>query len=362
MTTKLPSIARGGVSSTLLLLRPTTQQQQHALRNTIRSLSSTSPQRKEYKLPSTNTETYPKPERAALIEVKGFRPLHPVNPPISTLPPDLILPNREEFSNVFGYYFKLGRTYGKFYLAGVKAVWYNWKAVRELRSTWAQKGRERGNWEELKRSEFQLLARNRHDVGKLPFFGVLVALFGEWLPLLVPFIPSAVPGTCRIPQQIRGMRQKCEERRRESFRRGVKEPAQEVMGGEEEAWGMTKRDKVRMRLARLNGEQLLHLSSVLNVHNRLWERVQLAPPKVLMRSGVSKKLEYLARDDKLLIRDAANVAALSIPEVMIACEERGLDVLGKTSDTLRRELSWWLARQKEEQGRGKAMLTMLFRR
>jgi hypothetical protein len=53
---------------------------------------------------------------------------------------------------------------------------------------------------------------------------------------------------------------------------------------------------------------------------------------------------------------------LSGEEVAIACEERGIDVLGKAEERLREELQVWLQKQEKDDGRGWAMVEMLFRR
>lgn len=215
----------------------------------------------------------------------------------------------------------------------------------------------------VKRAEFQLLERNAWDIGKLPFFGVLVLLFGEWLPLLVPFIPNRVPGTCRIPKQVRGMRQKSEGRRRMSFRSGVEEPKEAgevvVEGGGKRR--VTDRGSVQEVLKSLDQKQLVHLSCVLNTHGGIWEKVQLEPPAGLLRRAVSARMQYIALDDFLLV-EAGGPGGLSREEVVIACEERGIDVLGKDEEKLRAELKAWVKKQEKDDGRGRAMLEMLFRR
>lgn len=330
--------------------------------------------------PEVQEEDLNRHEKAALVEVIGLRRIDPVNPPRSTLPPPLKLPTKGD-ENVALYYFRIGRAYGSFYWVGIKAVWFNFKASQELRErvkrdVQAESPRSiaQSTWlKHLSRSEFQLLERNNHDIGKLPFFGLLVALFGEWLPLLVPFIPGAVPGTCRIPKQIQGMRAKAEERRRISFRRGISEPTKDQMPDlsavpeplAKVEWPSSQKEYAAHLLQRLRDDQLFHISCTLNLHNRLWDRlldrIQMPPPSALLRRGLSKRLAYLASDDKLLDRDGG-ASTLSSDELNIACEERGLDVLGKREDTLRQDLSWWLARQKEDQGKGAAIFTMLFRR
>lgn len=263
------------------------------------------------------------------------------------------------------YYFRVGRAYGGFYWVGIKAVWFNFQATRLLKERIQKDAGEK--WlSVVKRSEFQLLERNSHDIGKLPLFGVLVALLGEWLPLLVPFMPGVVPGTCCFPKQLEGMRKKAEERRRRSFRQGISEPSKEQIseipeGTETKDWPMTGKDYAALKLKGLRDDQLYHLSCTLDLHNRMWDRIQLPPPSWLLRRGLSKRLSYLTKDDKLLTRDGG-VPKLSSDETIIACEQRGLDVLGKREEVLRNDLTWWLARQNDDRGRGDAIFTMLFRR
>ncbi|KAF2166147.1 hypothetical protein M409DRAFT_66667 [Zasmidium cellare ATCC 36951] len=327
--------------------------------------------RRFYTPPATPPEDLDRPEKSALVAIKGLRPLDPVNPPRSTRPPDLALPKRGE-ENVALYYFRVGRAYGSFYWVGIKAVWFNFQATRLLKERIKKdaEGEEKKTGEEwlrlVKRSEFQLLERNSHDIGKLPLFGVLVALLGEWLPLLVPFMPGVVPGTCCFPKQLEGMRKKAEERRRRSFRQGISEPSKEQISEISDAtvaadWPMTGKDYAASKLKGLRDDQLYHLSCALDLHNRMWDRVQLPPPSWLLRRGLSKRLAYLTKDDKLLTRDGG-APRLSSEEMIIACEQRGLDVLGKREEVLRNDLTWWLARQHEDRGKGNAIFTMLFRR
>lgn len=323
----------------------------------------------------------------------------PLNPPRSTRPPPLELPTRGDEQAVV-YWYRFGRAYGQFYKEGVKAVWYNYKAARELRSriieslkskntksipkdveakgenparellsvgATALMSRDAVLGHSITRSEFQLLARNSHDIGKLPFFGVLVILFGEWLPLIVPFIPGAVPGTCRIPKQVRGMREKAEDRRRFSFRQGIAPPSTEQLefatpdSGKRDVWPTTSPAFLRAMLKHLRSDQVLHLSATLGLHSRIWDRLQLPPPGVLLRSRITKHLHYLTLDDLLLMRDGS-VQKLVADELVIACEERGLDVLGKKDDVLRSMLTRWLERRQAEHGNGSLMMSMLFGR
>ncbi|TKA77454.1 hypothetical protein B0A55_04767 [Friedmanniomyces simplex] len=295
----------------------------------------------------------------------------PFNPPRSTLPPPLELPERDAVQAIVIYWFNIGRAYGTFYKEGVKAVWYNNKASRLLRERIKGELKAGGEKEAasrglISRSQWQILQRNNHDIGKLPLFGVLVLVFGEWLPLFVPFMPGVVPGTCRIPKQVHGMREAAEERRRTSFRTANFEPEKgQISFGEAEVqgntWPMASEKYIQGVLQPMRDDQLHHLSTTLGLHSRLWDRVQLSPFRFLMRRRVTKHLQYLALDDRLLAQSPPT-SKLSHMELENACEERGLDVLGRPEPILRESLSWWLKRQAEDKGRGRAMLSMLFRR
>ncbi|KAK3720657.1 hypothetical protein LTR37_003707 [Vermiconidia calcicola] len=322
----------------------------------------------------TAAPALPQPDhvKSALMIVEAKAKHDAVNPPRSTLPPPLTLPERGS-ETVFIYYFRIGRAYGTFYKNGVKAVWYNYKAAKLLKERMTNElGAKDVTDAVLKslifRSDFQVLARNDHDIGKLPFFGLLVLVFGEWLPLFVPFMPNAVPGTCRIPKQVEGMREKAQERRRMSFRQGITEPSNEQLpesdqtGNGTSSWPVAfNPDHRSAMLKNLRDDQLHHLSSSLGLHSRLWDRIQLPPPSSLLRRAINKRLQYISQDDLLLLRDGS-AHHLSPDELHIACEERGLDVMGKKEEVIRENLSWWLQRQGEDGGMGRALMAMLFRR
>ncbi|EME77994.1 uncharacterized protein MYCFIDRAFT_57472 [Pseudocercospora fijiensis CIRAD86] len=373
MTTRSPSSCLRAVSSFHspnhhALFRQT------ALQRTLIAFTGKQPQicRWASSSSSSSQPDLSKPEQTALAEIEGLKTSDPINPSRSTLPPPLKLPTRRS-ENIALYYFRIGRAYGSFYWVGIKAVWFNYQAATQLRERIRRQAGEKKvsrsqEFALMTRSEFQLLARNSHDIGKLPFFGLLVALFGEWLPVIVPFIPGAVPGTCRIPKQIEGMRKKAEERRRSSFRQGISEPAEDQLRLEAAAdanssteYPISRKEYAAQMLSKLRDDQLFHLSSTLNLHNRIWDRIQLPPPSFLLRRGLSKHLSYLGSDDFLLER-YGGAFKLSTEEVEIACEERGLDVLGRPEQKLRENLTWWLARQKDDKGKGSAILAMLFRR
>lgn len=168
---------------------------------------------------------------------------------------------------------------------------------------------------------------------RIPIFGVLFLILGEWLPLVAIFFTPLLPYTCRIPAQVEGERRVLERRRRSSFA-GVTDGvvvARLATPGKEE-----------VGLEGLSKGQLLHISRSLGLHGRVWDLSRgLLPPVLLVRWKVKRRLAYLEQDDALLVRDGG-VETLRDEEVRIACEERGIDVLGQDVEMLRDLLQHWV--------------------
>ena len=264
-----------------------------------------------------------------------------VNPPASTLPPPLVLPEKEEGASNIKHMIKTGKTYGKFYWAGVKAVYKNLQLVHEPQKLvdLEYKGAvyEAVKDRRLSRADYQLLLRNWHDVKRIPLFGLVVLVCGEFTPFVVPFIGGVVPYTCRIPSQIEGERRKLEERRRISFRNLT-----------------TKYEKEK----ELDRQQLLHITWSLGLSGRVWDYIGgklPGLPDFILRSKVAKRVEYIETDDRLLRRDG-RVEDLDVEEVKMACEDRGIDILNRDDEELREHLQLWLNISKKE-GVTKMLLT-----
>lgn len=322
-----------------------------------------------------------------------------LNPPKSTLPPLLNLPSKDGL-NTAVYLFKLGRSYGAFYWAGVKATWANHKNVAELKKR-IQEGpakelsgsvfspnllhactKEIAHGKGMTRAEFQMLLRDKHDWSRVPVFGLLAAVFGEWLPLLVPFIPRAVPMTCRIPRQVEGLRKIAEERRRNVFREGEEEPSELMVAGLQEKIRRNDEDtpqtsKAALKpstdferyvllnnnfVAALDQRQMLFVSTSFGLHRRIYERLGTAPTTGSLRRNISNRLMYLTIDDMLLLKQPDPEQHLDDNEVLLACEDRGIDVLGIPITKLRANLRKWLQGRKNDEGSGKVLSRMLFRR
>jgi hypothetical protein len=168
---------------------------------------------------------------------------------------------------------------------------------------------------------------------RIPIFGVLFLILGEWLPLVAIFFTPILPYTCRIPAQVEGERRVLERRRRASF---------SGMTDGVVVTGLDTPEKRSGGLEALSKGQLLHISRSLGLHCRVWDLSRgFLPPVLLVRGKVKKRLAYLEQDDALLARDGG-VETLRDEEVMIACEERGIDVLGQDVEILRNLLRHWV--------------------
>jgi hypothetical protein len=224
----------------------------------------------------------------------------------------------------------VGKAYLTFYKTGVKNIYTNFKASRPIQhsidtkhnsslSAAVQAGA-------LTRSQFQLLVRNWHDVKRVPIFGLVFIVCGEFTPLVVVLLSNIVPWTCRIPKQIQSDRKKLEERRRISFRNLTLPPPQEkgVQG--------------------LERMQLLHISWSLGLSSSVWDWLGgklPGLPTFLLRRKVGRRVEYLGMDDKL-IGEGGGMEKMNIEECRMACVERGIDVMGRSDQNIREDLNIWL--------------------
>lgn len=150
------------------------------------------------------------------------------------------------------------------------------------------------------------MMRSRHDTRRIPVFAVVFLVFGEFSPLVLPFISSVVPWNCRIPKQLQGDREKQEQRRKEAF---AKLPS-EVL--------------VEKATDGLDREELLHVSNVLGLHSTKWPGALGLPPTGWLRWKVRRRVEYLELDDTLLERGGGPTALDGGEELKMAVVERGM--------------------------------------
>jgi hypothetical protein len=146
---------------------------------------------------------------------------HPENDLSSTRPAPLNLPDgpvKELDESVSlksrgTYLFRLGKAFVGFYKTGIKNIWFNYKEYRQIRKridgTAIHNLIQHGPTPKISRREFQLYLRTQHDLKKLVPFCLVFAICGEFTPLVIPVLGTAVvPYTCRIPKQVKQNLQK----------------------------------------------------------------------------------------------------------------------------------------------------------
>ncbi|KAF2862177.1 hypothetical protein K470DRAFT_256156 [Piedraia hortae CBS 480.64] len=375
-------------------------------------------------LPSRDVEEEYTPKSALLYTThsSSLPPSADVNPPRSLYPPPLVLP-REGGSRIIRLY-GLGRAYAKFYVLGVKAVWFNWKAAKvirerlrgkggpsgsKLRESRRQTGREDGSQKtpslkpsinskrpnqqkgiketphfprsmdvmpggslpqrlNLTRSENLILTLSARDVGKLPLFALLALIFGEWLALIAPFITGLVPSTCLLPAQINSIREKNRLRRVHAFRDGVVEPTISV-GPDEvaevaELRGPAASDPPRKDWATTERSVLQKLVSEMNREQLYFlSRVLALHGHSWERCGLIPPRWLLRR------RVSKRLYEVGVDDFLMVrsgdinlLEEREVEGACEERGIELGYLGMWVDLQRRDRGRGGAMVKMLFRR
>ncbi|KAG5985823.1 hypothetical protein E4U43_005856 [Claviceps pusilla] len=251
-----------------------------------------------------------------------------LNPPASTRPPFLDVPPRSTSSSTFQYLFQLGKGYVRFYKDGLKAVLANRRLLKEKLDKTPADDRP-SIWKphyvpkSFSRADWVLLWRVRHDMLRLPLFGLMLLVIGEFTALVVIYVDGVVPYTCRIPKQLYSGLEKAEQRRRLAFdeleTRFPHGPLSPRLGPE---------------VARKHVLRSLHLSGT------MWDRLGFTPPGMWQIKG-RLRMAFLEGDDMNLIEDGGPMG-LEPEELRIACAERGIDVLGRSETDLRSWLGDWL--------------------
>lgn len=254
-----------------------------------------------------------------------------INGPTSTLPAPLNAPQRSPDQALPKYLFSLGKAYATFYKTGVKNIYHNFRLSRPIQRLIDEKYHssltQAVSAGALTRSDFQLLARNWHDLKRIPVFALVFAICGEFTPLVVIAVSNVVPWTCRIPKQIQSDRKKLEARRAISFRNLTLPPPSDEAGG-----------KILERM------QLLHISWSLGLSSSAWDYLGgklPGLPTFILRRKVHRRVEYLGMDDRL-IREGGGVGNMDMEEVRMACVERGLDIVSRSDEAARADLEKWL--------------------
>ena len=288
-----------------------------------------------------------------------------------TYPPELSVPERKEGQNYASYLFSCGKAYIAFYKSGISNTRQTIKHAKELRKKLAALGhgvsQDAPGAGVLTRAEWQVLRRSKRDLIRLPIMGFLILALGEWLPVVVIYLTPVIPEACRIPKQVDRVLKKKETARKERLQtigthalrlqsldrkpqtdgdairlaaaaEGLLKPETKVgkQGGIPMADAIVPPDAA----VDLNLFHLLLLSARLDCHPHVLDKLSLTPPKQLLQRSIAKKLAYLTQDDELIRRDGG-VPALNKQELLRACVDRGIDVLGKSEAEQRKLLGLW---------------------
>ncbi|CAA9962076.1 LETM1 domain containing protein [Pyrenophora teres f. maculata] len=275
-----------------------------------------------------------------------------LNPPHFTYAPEITVPARNPDQNIVKWIWRAGRAYVTFYKTGISHVRQTYKLAKTLRKKAAQSP-NKDITEVLTRAEWQIVRRSKADVLRLPPFGFLVLALGEWLPLIVMYITPLVPEACRIPQQIQRSLRKMEDKRQDRLYRisinatrlmlKDRQPVGSIQGHEpskppkNDTAGIVVTSSIK-NWDELSLYELSLVAAQQDCYPALFDWVPFTPPKWLLVRNVKKKMDYLSTDQKLIERDGG-WAALSKEEIQRACVERGLPVVGKREDELRKALA-----------------------
>ena len=300
-------------------------------------------------------------------------PSSTLNPPASTRPPPLDLPTKTPEDSLFGHFYRVGKAYMGFYKAGMKAIFTNRRLLRSSSAAAASANSAAA----LTRADVLLRARTRHDLSRLPVFAVLLLVCGEFTPLVVLAFPHLTPLTCRIPKQVEALRRAAAERRAASFRalahrRQSLAPILAFTGQSSSVPSQGEEGKGKEQEPapgrRATGEEAAaaagHVARSLGLTSVWWDRLGVEGGGPFARGAADRAVAALARDDAL-IRAAAphHVAGLEDDEVLLACDDRGIDVRGKPVAELRRRLDVWVRESDaaDEEGRRARVRALLLR-
>ncbi|KAL9079524.1 MAG: hypothetical protein Q9157_001582 [Trypethelium eluteriae] len=278
-----------------------------------------------------------------------------LNPPDTTLPPDLHVATQSPNQSKLSYWYHVGRSYAIFYKTGVSNTWSNYKAARAIRDRLSHGPSSSSS---LTRADRLLLRRSVYDMRRIPFFALLFLLVGEWLPLLVPFMPRVVPLTCRIPAQEDGMRkQQAEwrvgalqelERSAPGGERGGREWIEvlgEMLHASASSSGEQGQQPVRQGLVG-KSEEAVPMCRVLGLYSPKFDWAVGSLPGFMARGFLAGRLrqhlEFLRADDQELLEAARRAGGLEQVAVVLskeervrACEDRGLDVFQQREEEVR---------------------------
>ena len=192
----------------------------------------------------------------------------------------------------------------------------------------------------LTRADFQLIRRARNNVNKIPPFVLLWMICGEFTPLIVIFVSGLVPRTIWIPKQVQAARRKAEARRK--------------LAHKDSSVNLVTPMRFEMIDSMLEPQRTnsLHFfARSRGLYPAWWDRLpdNLIPMWLVVRR-VKERMNYLEIDDFAVERDGG-IGRMEEEEVVWALEERGIDVLGKNEEQLRKKLKTWMEQRTLGEGK-----------
>ncbi|ORY58878.1 uncharacterized protein BCR38DRAFT_314558, partial [Pseudomassariella vexata] len=252
-----------------------------------------------------------------------------LNAPASTRPPPLHLPTRDPQTSFFSFHYNRGKAYINFYKTGLKAIFINRKLLTQTAQTLQPPPGLKGTGGALDatttlqptRAAMLLKERVRHDIGRVPIFGLMVFICGEFTPLLVLVFPKLTPYTCRIPAQVEKVRSNARQRREASLHALRYVDLTDAMALDKVAPG--------------------HIARSLGLGGTMWDKIGMDVPFAPTRAA--RAVRKIVEDD-FMIRRGGGVNGLEGEEAVLAAEARGIDVQGKSLKEVRHMLGSWIAK------------------
>ena len=255
-----------------------------------------------------------------------------LNPPPTVYPPPLNVPFWDASKPHYKNYYELGKAYLKFYKTGFYQIKDNVNLVR-FHIALPTLGRKRDTVAALKagkvsRSEHRVHQSAQSDLSKLPLFGLLFCITGEFTPLFVPFLSAIVPRTLWLPIQQEKAQRKARERV-ERFSPKADDDAVPYVAGKDCYESHLTAQEVgasQVRKARIAA------GVAINAWPRFWDPlVSNVLPISLLASRLKRKADDLRLDDMAIERDGG-VKRLNEAEARRAAELRGLHTAVKEEE------------------------------
>ncbi|KAI9030882.1 LETM1-like protein-domain-containing protein [Phycomyces nitens] len=242
-------------------------------------------------------------------------------------------PIANEPTSRIGKFIKFSKDLISFYKTGLKLLWANGKTAKALKQKVQNEGYN------LNRAEFQLVRNSHKDMLKLIPFGIVFMILPESIPLLVMYVPGAVPSTCLKESQVIKQREKLD-KVRQNMSKNVIMSADSIEGISPEDFlnprTFAKTAKAYNYDFELTRIDRAHLSSYCRFMGLSGWGTQ-----GILQKRLNKHLDYLLEDDKLIVKEG--IETLALPELQQAAEERGVRSIDASEDSLRRAIKYWIA-------------------